>query len=136
MRKAALRTITVAGVPYRWYRYHTDEQGNSQGICMEIVTIFDPANKRAPLRLRFRERAGWGVGYPQAGVLDWRQADTRRSFNLNQPRVIAALITTARARGWDALRQAAPLVFDDPFDWLLELDQSIAPNVALRPPDA
>ncbi|HYF63115.1 MAG TPA: hypothetical protein VD886_09910 [Herpetosiphonaceae bacterium] len=131
MRKR-MRTITVAGVPYRWYRYHDHEPGEDRRICREIIVVFDPANKRAPLRLRFREGPQWAI---DSGYLSTRQNGVYRSFSLNHPRVIAALITTARGSGWEARRLSAPLVVDDPFGWLLELEDPGAAGEIERTPD-
>ena len=71
MRKK-LRTIVVGGRTYRWHRIHEHEPRAAEGpetTCVEVLVVYAADSRRAPLRLRFRERPGWSVGYPAAGVL-------------------------------------------------------------------
>jgi len=61
--------------------------------------VFAEGNKKAVLQISFREKPGWGVGYPAAGVI-W-SIEESKGYNLNRPAVVAALVRYTIQCGWD-----------------------------------
>lgn len=108
MSRIALRPLVVGGARFLWYRRHRHAPGEG---CAEIVRVFLAGRRRAFLEIVFRERAGWGVGYPQAGVV-WATRSAA-SHNLNRPAVISALVHHMIRAGWNPDVQDAPLIVSD-----------------------
>ena len=61
--------------------------------------MFAEGNKKAVLQITFREKPGWQVGYPEDGVV-WSTTDSK-SYNLNRPAVVRALICFMLRSEWD-----------------------------------
>ena len=61
--------------------------------------MFAEGSQKAVLQITFREQPGWQVGYPEDGVI-WSTADAK-SYNLNRPAVISALIKFMLQSQWD-----------------------------------
>ena len=68
----------------------------------------------------FRQNDEWEAGYPDAGVL-WSKVDSR-TFNLNHPAVVAAIVTHMLENGWAPETSTSPLDVSDGFEILNACD--------------
>jgi hypothetical protein len=93
------RKIVVDEIELMWTRRHNHEAGP----CTETLTVWRADKPGGRLRVRFvngqggatTEGGGWG-GY-EGGLLFGD-----RSYNLNRPGVVAALVQQALREGWNS----------------------------------
>lgn len=130
----------VDGENYFWYRRHFHRKPYELSPCVEIFTVYLQDAKRGPLRIHFKEddnklRADsdgiWHAGYPQSGVLWLSLPDSAESaeFNLNRPKVAAALIRLARETHWNPTAANGPLEIEKGFDFLDEHCQTLLDRI-------
>ncbi len=128
MPSQSLRTITLAGVVYRWQVRHHHDPTEHGRRCSEIFSAFLPGFRRVPLRVFFRDSPTGGGGYPgQAGVvLDCTLPI--RTFNLNRPLLARTFIELGLAAGWAPRQQRGPFVVVNGFQFIAEHASTLAPN--------
>ena len=80
------------------------------------MTVYCEGYKKAPLRVTFRRNEEWEVGNPEDGVI-WSKQDSR-SYNLNQPSVVASVIRHSVKVGWSPHSMSSPLEIQDGFSTL------------------
>lgn len=117
--KAKTRKLVVDGVEYRWsirHEHHVD--GHAR--CRECFTAFRVDHRASPLRVRFCEGPNVSAGYPLAGTIFVGGL----AYNLNLPRLAAAMIRLGLARGWAPEREALEVA--DGVEWLGALDPAVA----------
>lgn len=140
--KNYLRKIVVSGETYLWYRKH--EHFDTSPGCTEVLTVFSQASRKIPLRIRFRgadnatrqAAAGtWGVGYPESGVLWFRQpnGDCGVKVNLNRPQVVAYFIRLMRGTQWRPTETRTPLVIENGLALLDEHHQTLQETIGCCP---
>jgi hypothetical protein len=111
MSTVNMRRITVGSTDYLWRRDHRHRSsGPTTGTCEERLVIFAEGFKAGPVRLSFRQDAEWEVGYPAAGVIWSKLRD--KSYNLNRPAVVAAVIEYMVKTGWEPRSSRRPLEVD------------------------
>jgi hypothetical protein len=99
------RKIVVDEVEFRWTRRFnwTRRHGEQARACMEMLCVWRADRTGGRLLIRFVDgesgvtTAGSGWGGHDGGLL---VGD--RSYNLNRPAVVAALIRQAMREGWSA----------------------------------
>jgi hypothetical protein len=97
-----MRRLVIDGRPYLWRRTHRHSPEKETRRCEELLRVFAEGNKKAGLQINFCEKTGWQVGYPEEGVV-WSSTDSK-SYNLNRPAVVRALIIFMLHSGWDPHR--------------------------------
>ena len=129
MAKKSFRRIVVDGEVYLWHRRHSHLKDFELSPCVETLTVYPQDSKRGYLRIRFREEDNrnrsdrddsWHAGYPQSGVLWLCQPDTpsTTAFNLNRPRVVAAVIRLLRTTRWNLTEARTPVLIENGIQFL------------------
>ena len=142
MAKNYLRKIVVDGETYLWCRMHRHIKHYDLSPCAETLTILPYPSKRNYVSIRFKDeehkqRAGkkgvWNIGYPESGIL-WlydqdgpfhtdlmfRPREVAAEFNLNRPKVVAAIIRLLRTTQWNLADAKGALIIENGLNWLDE----------------
>lgn len=111
MATVAMRRLTIDGRQFLWRRRHLHARSNPRGVCAEVLRVYAEGNKRSPLEIFFTDCADWRAGYPQAGIV-WSTSDSR-TYNLNRPAVVEALVRCTLGSAWDPDSGTRPVTVDD-----------------------
>jgi hypothetical protein len=139
MAKRLLRRIVVDGEAYLWYRKHWHLKEYSQSPCVETLTVFIQNSKNVYLRIHFKEDdfrhrsdlpTYWHVSYSNSGTISLVQSERSTHFNLNHPRVVAALIRLLRRTHWPPSEAKPSLTIVNGLHFLDEYAETLLTMIA------